>query len=45
MFILWLLDGTAALLVVAHSGMLDVLKCRVQRKISDGNTEDKSQVS
>jgi hypothetical protein len=39
------LDGTAALLGVVHSGMLDVLKCLVQGKISAGNIEDKSQVS
>jgi hypothetical protein len=45
MFILCPLDGTAALLAVVHSDMLDVIKCLVQEKISDGNNEDKSQVS
>jgi hypothetical protein len=43
-FILCPLDGTAAILGVVYSGMLAVLKCLVQEKISDGNTEDESQV-
>jgi hypothetical protein len=45
MFILCPSDGTATLLGVVHSSMLDMLKCLLKRKISDGNIEDKGQVS